>query len=82
MIIILLLLLVSPALGDSLKDLRSIHSGFMTSLQQTAAEFVNEIHELQDNITKNNEYIAHLESDIAKLQDTMGKLDEVRNHIT
>ena len=33
---------MSPILGESLKDIRSIHTNFMTDLQQSTISFVEE----------------------------------------
>ena len=49
----------------------------MTILQQSASEFVGEINGLHDIIATNNNYIHQLEGDVAKLQETLERLDEV-----
>ncbi len=73
---------VSPAMGDSLKDLRAVHSGFMTDLQQSACQFVGERKKLEYEIARNKHAIEDLENDIMILKTSTSLLDTVSMFIS
>jgi hypothetical protein len=68
---------VSPTLGDAVKEMRVVHSGFMTEFHQAIGWFIQQNLQLQEQLTGADNHIATLDTDIAKLQDAMNRLNEV-----
>ncbi len=73
------LFLVSPTLGEAVKELRMVHSGFMTEFHQAIGWFIQQSVDMQERINGADNHIVGLEEDIAKLQDAMARLNEVRS---
>lgn len=74
--VVLLCQNISPALGETLKDLRSIHSTFMTDLQQSVCDFISESKQQTDDLIKVTKYAETLESNVKTLQETLEKLNK------
>lgn len=68
---------VSPALGDCVKELRKIHSGFLSDLQQSFYDLTSENDKLMDEIGVGFDECAQLQNDNGLLQDAMSKLNAV-----
>ena len=66
------ILLVSPVLGDTMKDLRAAHSQFLSELQSSAFESIQHKDSMETEFMQAKE-------DVIKLQGTAKLLDQVKN---
>lgn len=76
--LVLLAQTISPALGEIVKSIRGYHSSFMTDLQQTASQFLGDVHRGHDEVARLQTHIANSEGEIAKLMEVADLLDKVR----
>lgn len=79
--LVLLAQTISPALGEIVKTIRGYHSAFMTDLQRTAAQFLEDIQERDGLVSHLNNQLANSEGEIAKLMDVADLLDQVRSRV-
>lgn len=70
-------IVVSPALGDSVKDLRSVHSGLFSDFQQVFRHVLDENARLAEALQGSEMRIAELEDNCMKLDQTLRHLNEV-----
>lgn len=75
--VILLCQNISPALGDSLKEIRATHSSFMSELQQNVSELVKQEMAFAEVVARAEEQVAYVEQDKMRLIETVEALDLV-----
>lgn len=69
---------VSPALGDCIQDLRTSNSGFLFDFYHVGNEIIQDNSRLVEDVHVRNNHIAELEESCFKLDQTLRKLNEVR----
>ena len=74
---ILLCHTVFPALGDSLKDIRSIHSSFVANFYQVIDDSQHVFAELSDQSKKQQDHIDSLVKDLSTRDARIKILDKV-----
>jgi hypothetical protein len=80
--IILLCQSISPALGDVLKQVRGIHSSFLTELQVTSNAFLKNIEEQQQICNSTQRDIENVESECKQLMEATALLDRVSRAVS
>lgn len=68
---------VSPALGEGIKDLRAAHSGFLSDFQHVVKGMVEENNQLLEEVNLRGNHIAEMENNVLKLDQTLRHLNEV-----
>lgn len=72
-------LLVSPALGNCIQDLRSSCSGVLIDFQHVCNEVITENSRLVEETNIQNTHIAEIEDSNHRLDQTLSRLNEVIN---
>lgn len=75
--IILLCQSISPALGDVLKQIRGMHSSFLTELQVTSNAFIRSLEEKQQYCDTTRQDIINIENECKQLMEATELLDQV-----
>ena len=75
--IILLCQSISPALGNILKEVRSMHSSFFAQLQSISNDFVRNLEEQQQYCEATRRDIQNIEEECKELMDATALLDQV-----
>lgn len=75
--LVLLSQTISPALGDIVKDIRSFHSAFLTDLQKTSGQFIQETGHRDEEVSMLRSHIESSEGEIQKLMEVADLLDKV-----
>lgn len=64
---------VSPALGDAIKDLRSVQASFLTDFQAVLADMHGTVRSAHDHVQTKQEEARGYEEGIRRLEDVIGK---------
>ena len=75
--IILLCQSISPALGDVLKEVRTIHSSFLSELQTTSNDFIKRLEEQEQYCQATRRDMQSIEEDCKQLMEATALLDKV-----
>jgi hypothetical protein len=68
---------ISPALGEIVKTIRSSHSLFLTDIQRSSAQFLEDIAKQQQDIDRLHEQLHNSEIEISRLMEVADLLDKV-----
>ncbi len=85
-------LVVSPILGDGIKELRNVHSNFLSDFQQVCNTYAEECIQLREEMSFQQQNIEQLQENIMKLEESIKLLNneaetqnkkilELRNHL-
>jgi hypothetical protein len=66
---------VSPILGDGIKELRNVHSNFLSDFQSVCSSYTDDIQRLHDELNHNSSVVSTLQENIHKLEETIKLLD-------
>jgi hypothetical protein len=75
--LVLLAQTISPALGDIVKTIRAYHSSFLTDLQRTSGQFLEEMAQRDQEAVRLQAQMHNSEGEINKLMDVAELLDKV-----
>lgn len=78
--LILLCHAISPALGDIMKTVRGYHSAFMSDLQRTAGQFLEDVRNSQAKESQLLTELDNSEGEVLKLMEVADLLDKVRSN--
>ncbi len=70
-------IIVSPVLGDNLKELRAAHSRILAEMQRSVLEQVKDTKRVEADLASALETTSHLENEVEKLKNVVDLLDKV-----
>jgi hypothetical protein len=70
-------LVVSPALGESVRDLRSVQSSFISEFHQVIASMHTAHAQVFEEAEQKEGRITDMQEDVRKLQDVLAQLNQV-----
>lgn len=68
---------VAPGFGDSVKELRSVHSSLLTELQHSFCEVANDNLNLTNELNSLQNAASVMQTDVVSLQDVVQTLNAV-----
>jgi len=68
---------ISPALGEALRDIRFIHSGFMTDMQKVGTDFNVQLQQTRQYLSKTQSELEVVENECKNLIEAADLLDKV-----
>lgn len=70
--------LVTPALGDCVKDLRGVHSSLLSEIRQISFNMFQEKQQLKDELNQEHQKSLDIQVNLEKLKDSIKRLNMVQ----